>query len=39
MLEAKKIYFNSEDNIKKGVDILRKIRGQNKIDNCILKEN
>ena len=39
MLEAKKISFNSEDNIKKGVDILRKIRGQNKIDNCIIKEN
>ena len=30
MLEAKKISFNSEDNFKKGVDILRKIRGQNK---------
>ena len=39
MLEAKNISFNSEDNIKKGVDILRKIREQNKIDNCIIKED
>lgn len=37
MLEAKNISFNSEDNIKRGVAILRKIREQNKIDNCIIK--
>ena len=37
MLEAKNISFNSEDNIKRGVAILRKNREQNKIDNCIIK--
>ena len=39
MLEAKNISFNSEDNIKRDVNILRKIRAQNKIDNCIIKED
>ncbi|MDY4158762.1 MAG: hypothetical protein SOY02_00725 [Candidatus Onthovivens sp.] len=37
MLEAKNISFNREDNIKRGVAILRKIREQNKINNSIIK--
>ncbi len=39
MLEAKKISFDSEDNIKRGVEILKKIRKQNAIDNCINKDD
>lgn len=38
MLEAKNISFNYEDNLRRGVEILKKIRKQNMIDS-ILKED